>query len=152
MDTPPTNTNIEGGCLCKAIRYRIAGVPVSSIICHCNTCRRASAAPSVAWLTFPFASFALVSGGLQTFQSSPGVKRTFCASCGTPLTYESDREPGTIDVTTVSHGNRRMHPSLIARRAPAPLQFWVSDEVKLSEATFGQLSSAFFAEIESKYL
>ena len=110
MDTPPTTTNIEGGCLCRAIRYRIAGVPVSSIICHCNTCRRASAAPSVAWLTFPFASFALVSGRLQTFQSSPGVRRAFCGTCGSPLTYESDREPGTVDVTTVSLDNPDRFP------------------------------------------
>lgn len=102
MDTPASASSIEGGCLCKAIRYRVAGAPISSIICHCNTCRHASAAPSVAWLTFPSADFALLSGSPRSFHSSPGVKRSFCASCGTPLTYESDREPGTIDVTTGS--------------------------------------------------
>jgi hypothetical protein len=102
MDTPAGESRVEGGCLCKAIRYRVAGAPLSSIICHSNTCRRAGSAPSVAWLTFPSANFALLSGHLQTFQSSPGAKRTFCSSCGSPLAYESDREPGTIDVTTVS--------------------------------------------------
>ena len=71
---------------------------------------RAGSAPSVAWLTFASANFALVSGHLQTFQSSRGVKRTFCSSCGSPLTYESDREPGTIDVTTVSLDNPGRFP------------------------------------------
>jgi len=102
MDTPASKSSVEGGCLCKAIRYRVAGAPISSLICHCNTCRRAGSAPSVAWLTFASANFALLSGHLQTFQSSPGVTRTFCSSCGSPLTYKSDREPGTIDVTTAS--------------------------------------------------
>ena len=30
------------------------------------------------------------------------VERTFCARCGTPLTYAHERTPDTIDVTTAS--------------------------------------------------
>jgi len=30
------------------------------------------------------------------FASSPGVRRGFCAACGAPLTYESDRFPGEV--------------------------------------------------------
>lgn len=97
-----TSERIEGGCLCKAIRYRVTGVPVSSIICHCNSCRKASSAPSVAWLTFASANFELLAGAPREFQSSPGVARTFCGRCGSPLTYKSVREPDTIDVTTAS--------------------------------------------------
>jgi len=41
----------EGGCLCGAVRYRMVGAPLSSAICHCASCRRASGAPTVAWLT-----------------------------------------------------------------------------------------------------
>ena len=33
-------------------------------------------------------------GERAMFASSPGVERGFCAACGTPLTYESDRFPG----------------------------------------------------------
>jgi len=33
---------------------------------------------------------------------APGVTRTFCGKCGTPLTYQRDAERGTIDVTTVT--------------------------------------------------
>jgi hypothetical protein len=45
-----------------------------------------------------------------------------------------------------------MHPSLIVHRAPAHPQFRISDEIKLSEEALTWFSSAFFSEIESKYL
>jgi hypothetical protein len=93
---------LEGGCLCKAIRYRISGVPLSSVICHCSTCRAASAAPTVAWLTVERAQFQVLSGYPQLFQSSQDVIRRFCRNCGSQLLYENAASPNTIDVTTVS--------------------------------------------------
>jgi hypothetical protein len=32
------------------------------------------------------------------FESSPGVRRRFCAHCGSPLTYDAERWPGEIHV------------------------------------------------------
>ena len=92
----------EGGCLCKAIRYGISGAPLSSIVCHCATCRRASGAPSVAWLTVERAQFQFLCGSPRIFQSSRDVVRRFCGVCGTQLTYETAGSPNTIDVTTAS--------------------------------------------------
>ena len=102
MQADPDPHSAEGGCLCRCVRYRVIGAPRSSIICHCHTCRKASAAPSVAWLTFDIARFKVLSGDLRTFRSSSGVTRKFCAVCGSPITYENDRDPGSIDVTTAS--------------------------------------------------
>jgi hypothetical protein len=93
---------IEGGCLCKAIRYRISGVPLSSVICHCAACRGASAAPTVAWLTVERANFQVLSGYPQLFQSSQDVIRRFCRTCGSQLMYENTASPNTLDVTTAS--------------------------------------------------
>jgi hypothetical protein len=92
----------EGGCLCKAIRYGISGDPLSSIICHCATCRHASAAPAVAWLTVNRSVFHFLCGSPRMFQSSRDVVRRFCEICGTQLTYETAGSPNTIDVTTAS--------------------------------------------------
>lgn len=92
----------EGGCLCGAVRFRATGVPSSSVICHCRTCRKASGAPSVGWLTFDRSNLELVRGVLRRFVSSPGVERTFCGDCGSPLTYASARTPSSIDITTIS--------------------------------------------------
>jgi len=92
----------EGGCLCGAVRYRATGHPEHRMVCHCNTCRRAAGSPVVAWVTFAIDGFDFVEGDPKSFRSSPRVARTFCRSCGTPLTYRRDDMVDTIDVTTGS--------------------------------------------------
>jgi hypothetical protein len=93
---------VEGGCLCTAIRYRIKGIPLAASVCHCRSCRRASGAPSVAWVVFRYSDFAFVTGQPVVFRSSPPVSRSFCGRCGTPLTYQHTESADTIDVTTSS--------------------------------------------------
>lgn len=93
---------IEGGCLCAKTRYRIAGAPLAQSTCHCRSCRLASGAPSVAWVVVRRGDFAFTAGDPTFFRSSPPVVRTFCRSCGTPLTYQHDQSPGTIDITTAT--------------------------------------------------
>jgi hypothetical protein len=92
----------DGGCICGAIRYRTTGQPTNSMICHCRTCRRVAASPVVAWVTFPVARYQIVQGTPSLFRSSPHVLRTFCAACGSPLTYEHSDSSGFIDITTCS--------------------------------------------------
>jgi hypothetical protein len=100
----------QGGCLCSAIRFRVAGQPASSIICHCATCRRASAAPAVAWLTFAREKVEILSGSPRVYRSSQGVVRKFCAACGSQLFYENTDSAATIDVTTVSMDDPNLFP------------------------------------------
>jgi hypothetical protein len=92
----------EGGCLCGAVRYRATGASTARTLCHCRSCRLASGAPSVAWAVFRASEFAFVRGEPTRFHSSPGVTRTFCRQCGTPITYQSESRPASIDVTTVT--------------------------------------------------
>jgi len=92
----------EGGCLCGAIRYRLTGPPISSIICHCHTCRKASAAPSVAWVTVERSQFEFFSGQARVYRSSAGVTRRFCGTCGSGLSYENAHSADTIDITTIT--------------------------------------------------
>jgi hypothetical protein len=95
-------SSIEGGCFCAANRYRIHGAPRFSLVCHCFSCRRASAAPCVAWLTFERSQVTFTAGPAQSYRSSAGVVRRFCAKCGSQLTYENSSSPDTIDITTLS--------------------------------------------------
>jgi hypothetical protein len=100
-----SGASLEGGCLCRAVRYRVAGTPLFSVICHCNTCRRASAAPSVAWVTFERHQVEFLAGAARssrTYESSPGVARGFCGNCGSAISYETDSSQSTIDLTTLS--------------------------------------------------
>jgi hypothetical protein len=91
---------LDGGCLCGAVRYRIAEPALSAGTCHCRTCRRAAGAQSVAWATVTAAGFAWLAGEPASHASSPGVRRSHCAACGTSLTYHG--EPDTVDVTIAS--------------------------------------------------
>lgn len=101
---------IQGGCLCSAIRIRISGEPIFSSICHCATCRRASAAPTVAWLTFDRGQVEILSGRPRAYRSSQGVVRHFCGACGSQLSYENMASPTTIDITTASLDNPNLFP------------------------------------------
>lgn len=111
---------VEGGCLCGALRYRATRTTAIPAYCHCRTCRRASAAPVVAWITVARDDFAFTQGQPRSYQSSEHVLRTFCPVCGTPLTYANDRYPGALDVTTAS--------------LDAPEHFAPSDHVWISHA------------------
>lgn len=93
---------VEGGCLCRAIRYRVTGEPLARSLCHCRSCRLGAGAPSVAWVVLRSNDLMFVTGAPARFQSSPGVLRGFCARCGTSLTYQREDEPDTIDVTTAT--------------------------------------------------
>lgn len=111
QQTGDTNMQIhQGGCLCSAVRYRFSEMPLFSSICHCATCRRASAAPTVAWLTVKRAQFQILSGSPQIYRSSQGVVRQFCRACGSQLLYENTASPGTIDIATVSLDNPNAFP------------------------------------------
>jgi hypothetical protein len=94
---------IEGGCLCGAVRYRIASAPLTSGTCQCRSCRRASAAAIVPWISVNAEDFVFTAGQPVEYQSSPPATRSFCGRCGTPLTFRHLSYQGkTIDVTTVS--------------------------------------------------
>jgi len=97
----PTDVH-EGGCLCRAVRYRIAGAPRAAAACHCRSCRLASGATPVAWTVFNRADVSFAVGEPLRFASSPGVTRSFCGRCGTPLAYQTCDSPDTIDITTAT--------------------------------------------------
>jgi hypothetical protein len=100
----------EGGCLCGAVRYRIGAVPQSSVVCHCESCRRASGATPVAWITVERPQFEFIQGNPRTYSSSPGVTRQFCGECGTPLTYQTERRTESIDITTATLDDPNVFP------------------------------------------
>jgi len=59
-----------GRCLCGAMRFRWRAAPFWAGHCHCESCRRAT--------------------------SAPGVRRSFCGSCGAQMAFAADRYPGEI--------------------------------------------------------
>jgi hypothetical protein len=103
-------TSIQGGCFCGAVRYEASAAPVASMVCHCQSCRRLSGAPVVAWVTFAKSQFKIVRGQLAEFASNPGIRRTHCSKCGTGISYESPKFPDHIDIVTCSLDDANAYP------------------------------------------
>ena len=113
--------NREGGCQCGAVRYAVRGEPLMTAVCHCTMCRRAHAAPAVAWAMFRDDQVSFVKGPPATYASSPEAKRAFCAACGTQISFTATFMPGLIDITIGSLD----HPEAIS----PTLHYWDSERL-----------------------
>lgn len=90
---------LTGGCLCGAVRYRLASDPYDAGWCHCRICQRSSGSPAMAFATVPVDDFVIVQGAdaVGRVASSDFGHRRFCTRCGTPLLMQVDHQPTTVD-------------------------------------------------------
>lgn len=89
---------MKGSCLCGAISYEVAALDTAILFCHCQTCRKAHAAPLVPTAGVMREHFVWLKGedSLSSFESSPGKIRHFCMLCGTHLVAERPGKPVLI--------------------------------------------------------
>jgi hypothetical protein len=87
----------EGHCLCGQLRFAAEGAPAWVAYCHCASCRRHTGSPVACFVNFPLASVRF-SGERAIYESSPGVTRSHCARCGTPIGYQTERRAAEIDL------------------------------------------------------
>ncbi len=93
MNDAHQTTSLTGGCLCGAVRYEAGWPPNWSAHCHCSDCRHATGAAFATYAGIRNDGFRWSKGTPTTYRSSPGVVRSFCGVCGTPLAYKGDRWP-----------------------------------------------------------
>ncbi len=93
---------LTGHCLCRTVAFEISAAPLRVLYCHCESCRRATSAPVAAFLIVQRAGFRYTRGMPRHYASSPGVRRSFCEACGTPLAYETEQRPDQIDLYVCS--------------------------------------------------
>ena len=86
---------LHGRCFCGTVRFAASAEPFQVSWCHCKDCRRQTGAPAVVWAGFRVEEISL-DGEPKRRQSSRHVVRSFCADCGTPISYEHDEMPGEI--------------------------------------------------------
>jgi hypothetical protein len=118
---------MEGGCLCGAVRYTVEGEPIDSGICHCETCRRTGSAPRLPFVGVWSAGFRFTRGEPVDYASSPGVIRSFCGRCGSPLTYRRVGAVDKLDIMTVSLDD----PGAV----PPTYHVWVSEALPWDRLT-----------------
>ena len=81
---------LKGGCVCAAIRYEIAQVPLRVYACHCTDCQRFTGSAFAIGVVVPSEAFHLA--GPETRLVPNGVteggrlkKLSACPECGTRL-------------------------------------------------------------------
>ena len=123
-----TTMELIGGCECGVVRYRLEGPAVRTLHCHCEMCRKGHGALFASHSQFAKDRFTLESGTdeLRAYESSPGIRRSFCSCCGSQLFFERTARPDVISITTgtLDAGLAPGHPTgserhiFVASKAP----------------------------------
>lgn len=120
---------VEGGCQCGAVRYNVTGEPLMAAICHCTMCRRAHAAPAVAWAMYQQEHVHFSQAQPKLYASSAEAQRGFCENCGTQIMFSASFLPGLIDIAVGSLDN----PQLVT----PTLHYWHSEHLAWAEFADG---------------
>ena len=83
-----------GGCRCGAVAVRASEDPTEVVYCHCRDCRKSSGAPVSLFVGYRTGRVEWLRGEPRIYESSPGVYRSFCGHCGSPVSFEDERLPG----------------------------------------------------------
>jgi len=92
---------VTGGCLCKAVRYRITAAPIVTRVCWCRVCQYLACGNATVNVCFP-TSAVTIDGKLGDYQlvadSGNKMHRRFCPTCGTQMFSEAESRPHLIFV------------------------------------------------------
>ncbi len=124
-----------GGCLCKAVRYRIDAEPIVVRECWCRVCQYLGGGSSAVNVCFPSSKVQLT-GTLTQYDSRADsgnlMHRSFCPACGTPVLSAAASRPhlvfvraGTLDDPDVAR------PQVAIWTASAPR--WACIDPKLPQ-------------------
>jgi hypothetical protein len=89
----------KGGCCCGAVEIEVHDEPLEMGYCHCENCRRYSAAPVSAFTLWKKEDVILIKGAefLGRFKSSDISDRRYCTNCGSHISVDH-ATLGLIDV------------------------------------------------------
>jgi hypothetical protein len=96
---------MQGGCMCGAVRYEIAGAPMMVGNCFCIDCRKASGTSHSTHAIIPATGLA-IAGATRAYASPADrgsiVTRHFCPECGCAIHSTNSGMPGTIAIRVSS--------------------------------------------------
>jgi hypothetical protein len=79
-------TKHMGGCMCGSIRYEVSGEPSEVDYCHCRMCQKILGSVFGVFAIFERKGFRFTRGEPTFYRSSRHKQRSFCSTCGSPLT------------------------------------------------------------------
>ncbi len=91
---------MEASCLCKAVQFSFPRSVGDFVYCHCRSCRKASGSAFGANISVPTSELQIQHGedNIGIYESSPGKRRHFCKSCGSPLFTKVGDDPPFVRV------------------------------------------------------
>lgn len=129
------STEVTGGCLCKAVRYRITAMPIITRICWCRVCQYFACGNGTVNCCFP-SNAITITGELCDYscvaESGNVMHRRFCSACGTHLFSEAESRPHLIFVRAGSLDNHEIaKPAMTIWTSEAPS--WACIDTKLPQ-------------------
>ncbi|MCG9712911.1 GFA family protein [Shewanella insulae] len=100
-------TQLQGGCLCGALRYKVSAAPFDSDYCHCSQCQKSTGAMAACWMDFKADQVSWLQGTPKEYASSDTIRRGFCQQCGTSISYRSTDYPDyyTLSIASLDDAN-----------------------------------------------
>ena len=90
---------IDGGCLCGAVRYSGNAEAAFAGVCHCRDCQKFTGSAFGAMIGVPKGALTF-RGTFKTFSSIGGsgqpILRHFCPECGSSIAEETVNLPGMM--------------------------------------------------------
>ena len=83
---------LAGGCICGGVRFETNEQPQGISHCHCSYCRKMSGSPFSTAL-FYRSDAVRWSGEMTSYESSPGIFRVFCPTCGCSVAFREGAAP-----------------------------------------------------------
>ncbi len=91
---------INGSCLCGAVKFSASLPSKWCAHCHCSMCRKAHGAGYVTWVGYERDQVTFVQGEhqLSWYESSTDAHRGFCQQCGSSMFFRSERWAGELHI------------------------------------------------------
>ena len=90
----------KGGCMCGAVRFEISGPLRNVVYCHCSQCRKLHGTPFASNAGVESKHFKFISGEdqLTGYEMVPGLVKSFCKHCGSPIMGRNAKQPDMIRI------------------------------------------------------
>ena len=129
---------VTGGCLCKAVRYRITAAPLVTRVCWCRVCQYLAAGNGTVNACFP-SNAITIEGQLADYSliadSGNVMHRRFCPKCGTQMFSEAEARPHLIFVRAGTLDDRELaKPSATIWVSAAPSWACMDEKIPRVEA------------------
>lgn len=98
----------RGSCFCGKIMLEARGEPFWINYDHDDDCRKALGGPLTVWIGYRQDQVRFTGDIPKTFSKTPGITRSFCANCGSSISYADEGLPNEcwLAVGVMDHPER----------------------------------------------